>query len=270
MDINEYISSGTLELYVAGALSADEAREVERLAAEHPRVRAELDAIEATFEALLSARAVSPRPELRATVLEAVAAAETGGSNAQSPPPPATVYVIPRRVRYMMAASISVAVLSTAAAGYFGYRWNQAESDLADAHFEIDRVARQQGSMKARFDQVAEALSIVRDARVVTMNGLPIAPGTIARVYWNQRSGHVRLDPGTLPSPPAGKQYQLWAIVAGKPVDAGLLPLPSGADATPFLAMKDVADAQAFAVTLEPKGGSNTPTGDAMYVMGSV
>ncbi len=270
MDINAYISSGTLELYVAGALSADEAREVELLAAEHPQVRAELDAIEATFEALLSARAVSPRPELRATVLDAVAATETGDPNAQSSPSPATVYAIPRRTRYMTAASISIAILSTAAAGYFGYRWNQAESDLAEAHFEIDRVARQQRSMKARFDQVAEALTTVRDARVVTMKGLPIAPGSIARVYWNQRSGHVRLDPGTLPAPPAGKQYQLWAIVAGDPVDAGLLPLPSGVDAAPFIAMKDVAGAQAFAVTLEPKGGSRTPTGDAMYVMGTV
>lgn len=270
MDINEYISSGTLELYVAGALAADEAREVERLAAEHPRVRAELDAIEATFEALLGARAVSPRPELRATILDAVAAAAPDDSNTHSSALPATVFSLPRRARYMMAASISIAILSSAAAGYFGYRWNQAENDLADAHFEIDRVARQQGSMKARFDQVADALTTVRDARVVTMKGLPIAPGTIARVYWNQTSGHVRLDPGTLPPPPAGKQYQLWAIIGGKPVDAGLLTSTNGADAVPFLAMKDVADAQAFAVTLEPKGGSRTPTPDAMYVMGTV
>ena len=34
--------------------------------------------------------------------------------------------------------------------------------------------------------------------------------------------------------------------------------------------MKNMEDPQAFAVTLEPKGGSAIPTMDQMYVMGEI
>ncbi len=34
--------------------------------------------------------------------------------------------------------------------------------------------------------------------------------------------------------------------------------------------MKEIEDAQAFAITLEPKGGSVNPTTSEMYVMGSI
>jgi len=34
--------------------------------------------------------------------------------------------------------------------------------------------------------------------------------------------------------------------------------------------MKKIAHASAFAVTLEPRGGSATPTMDQMYVLGKV
>jgi hypothetical protein len=41
----------------------------------------------------------------------------------------------------------------------------------------------------------------------------------------------------------------------------------SGGD---FSAMKQVQNATAFAITLEPRGGSPSPTMDQMYVMGSI
>jgi hypothetical protein len=34
--------------------------------------------------------------------------------------------------------------------------------------------------------------------------------------------------------------------------------------------MKNIAGAQAFAITLEPKGGSQNPTMEKMYVMGKI
>jgi anti-sigma factor RsiW len=49
MDLNEYISSGILELYAAGALDEAEAREVEAMAAQHPEVKVELDAIQSAL-----------------------------------------------------------------------------------------------------------------------------------------------------------------------------------------------------------------------------
>ncbi len=51
MDIQKYISSGILELYVYGALSEKESREVSRVLKEYPEVRTEVEEIE---KALLS------------------------------------------------------------------------------------------------------------------------------------------------------------------------------------------------------------------------
>ncbi|WP_350340234.1 anti-sigma factor [Paraflavitalea speifideaquila] len=49
------------------------------------------------------------------------------------------------------------------------------------------------------------------------------------------------------PAPaPAGRQYQLWALVDGKPVDAGMLDNCDG-----LCQLKNIQQAQAFAITLE-------------------
>jgi anti-sigma-K factor RskA len=69
-----------------------------------------------------------------------------------------------------------------------------------------------------------------------------------------------------LPKPAAGKQYQLWAIVNGQPVDAGML---NWNDATIVASMKNIPQAQAFAITLEDEGGHPLPQG-VMYVLGSI
>ena len=78
------------------------------------------------------------------------------------------------------------------------------------------------------------------------------------------------MDITNLPSPAADKQYQLWAIVDGAPVDMGVFDLASAETDTTFQNVPFIENPQAFAVTLEPKGGSTNPTLDQMYVVGNV
>ena len=92
-------------------------------------------------------------------------------------------------------------------------------------------------------------------------------PGMRATVYWDKRTKDVYLMANNLPQPPAGKQYQLWAMIDGHPVDAGLMNWDGGNMLTPI---KNVPVAQAFAITLESVGGSPTPHLDQLYVMGSI
>jgi anti-sigma-K factor RskA len=56
-------------------------------------------------------------------------------------------------------------------------------------------------------------------------------------------------------------------MVDGKPVDAGMLDMDKG---QMVVKMKNTPVAQAFAITLEKKGGSPTPDMNAMYVMGTI
>jgi len=64
---------------------------------------------------------------------------------------------------------------------------------------------------------------------------------------------------------PSDKQYQLWAIVGGQPVDLGVY--QTGAA---MQKMKNIEGAQMFAITIEKAGGSATPTLDQMIVAGPV
>jgi len=71
-----------------------------------------------------------------------------------------------------------------------------------------------------------------------------------------------------LPVPASDKQYQLWAILDGKPVDLGMLDFDLKQKKL-LVHMKNTRGAQAFAITLEKKGGNSTPQG-TMYVMGKL
>ena len=115
------------------------------------------------------------------------------------------------------------------------------------------------------------AISLMKNPlmTIVKMPGVPTspAPSSLATVYWNTESKDVYLLVNQLPMPVPDKQYQLWAIVDGQPVDAGVFEIEKNFS---FVKLKTIPKAEAFAITLEKKGGSTTPNMNAMYVMGKV
>jgi anti-sigma-K factor RskA len=125
--------------------------------------------------------------------------------------------------------------------------------------------------MQAKLLNYENAVSLMKDPlmKVIKLPGIPTSPdpSSMATVYWNTESKNVYLLLNRLPKPLANKQYQLWAIVEGKPVDAGIFNMDEGVS---FVRLKTIPKAEAFAITLEKKGGSTVPNMDAMYVMGKV
>ncbi len=69
------------------------------------------------------------------------------------------------------------------------------------------------------------------------------APSSMATVYWNTESKDVYLLINQLPKPVTGKQYQLWAMVDGNPVDAGIFEL---GDDISFLKLKTYTKSGSF------------------------
>jgi anti-sigma-K factor RskA len=125
-----------------------------------------------------------------------------------------------------------------------------------------------------RQKQVAEAMnkdiSVMTDKNSlpVVLNGTPHAPDALAKIFWMKNTGEVYVDPTHLPQAPAGKQYQLWAIVNDKPVSAGVISTNKGV--YHIQKMKSFGKAEAFAITLEKTGGSPTPNMKEMYVMSKI
>ena len=172
-----------------------------------------------------------------------------------------------------IAASILVALLSMAAALYFRSQWQETEQELSQLVAQNQEIASQYETASQRAERLEDDLSIVSspDFQQVALAGTDSFPNSSAKVYWNQGSAQVYLNAGNLPAPPSDKQYQLWAIVDDQPVSAGLVNLEPGSDTSPLQAMRsDIANAAAFAITLEPRGGSKSPTLEAMYVLGNV
>ncbi len=271
MTTDELIRSGLLEAHVLGQTTPDEARLVERMRTTEPLVREELEAIEAALEAQAMRSAVAPPPHLKADLMQRIAAATPARSAAVKETPVVPLrHEAPAKFNWLAAASVVGLVLS---AGMNFLQFNELRNVRGElARLENDRsvLAEELQVQRASAERTNEQLAVVLDPRrqAVLLNGVGTAVGSKARIYWDKEAHSVYLDPMTLAALPEGKQYQLWALVDGQPVDAGVI--AKGDAARGIQPMKDVPEAQAFAVTIEREGGSPTPTLEAMVLLGQV
>lgn len=277
MNIAEYIASGILEIYVLGELPASEAAEVEAMAERYSEVQEEIQRIEETYGSLAARTAVAPRPALRDEILDKLAPESSTSSSEvdQLVETSEKSASEPRRIwplQFGIAASLLFAILSAVAALYFRGQWQEAEQQLDQALTQNQEIASQYETATQRANQLSENLLVVTSPNFQTIRlaGTESFPDNSAQVYWNPTESRVYLSPGNLSVPPSDKQYQLWAIVDGQPVSVGLLAL-TAENTSQLVAMSaNIKQASAFAITLEPQGGSEAPTMDQMYVLGEV
>jgi hypothetical protein len=262
------------------------------MAERHVEVRDELSRIEATYETLAQQLPVAPRPDLRDEILAKIgggsseATTSSAGTVQSSTPQPnanqpsvSRPSVAPKPVgrqrtllpwQLGIAASLLVALLSAGAAWYFRSEWREAEQQLQQALAQNQEIAAQYETASQRSERLENDLSVLSspEYQTIALAGTDVSPESAARVFWNPGAEQLYLSAGNLPAPPTDKQYQLWAIVDGKPVSAGVFDVAP--DAPLFQALSSQIDqASAFAITLEPRGGSPSPTLEAMYVQGA-
>lgn len=269
MTAAELINSGLLEAYVLGQASPDEAALVERMRATEPSVGQEINAIEAALESQALRGAVTPSPAVKSAILDRIA------KEAVSDTP---ILKLPqgedgRRssgINWLAAASVAALVLS-AAMNFLQYReLHEVRGELARLENDRSVLAEELKVQRTAMERADQQLAVVLDPRaeVVRLNGMGAAEGKSARIYWDKAELAVHFDPQAMPAPPEGMQYQLWALVDGQPVDAGMIALETGVPG--LQRMKDIPEAQAFAVTVEKAGGSPTPNLSALVLMGQV
>lgn len=270
MNIEEYIASGILESYVAGAATEQERREVECMAKIYPELRLELDALGVAMEAFTQATAVEPPEGLKEMIMS-----DIEEESSESPLETPVIEMHGENQRTSMRSWQGLAVACVVAIVVMGIWAVSLNNDLRDSNLAIEKATKtteqlesQITELQKRNEESSALLAVLSDPVNVKirMGGLDISPESKAQVYWNEESGEVHLLAGSLPEPPADKQYQLWALVDGVPVDMGVF--DNGVDT--LQVMKQVESAGAFAVTLEDRGGSDFPTLEQMYVYGEV
>lgn len=271
-DIKVYIESGILELYVLGNVTPEERAQVEAMAQKHPSIKAELDEIERSLELYAGENAVEPSKDMRNRVLNSLVV-NLGDDRTFKSARTATdeennvIPILRARsnniFKYAFAACFALLIISIA--GLFS-----VYNKLQESNNLVASLQSQNQHFTNQVNLMDRELGVFRDPsfKMLKLQGTSKSPSSALMVAWSPARKKVMIDMANASMPANDKdhQYQLWAMVGGKPVDLGVF----DADTTSkgMKEMKSIASADAFAVTLEQRGGSLTPTMDQMMMIG--
>jgi len=263
MEKAEFIESGLLESYVLGITNMNESALVEDMLAKYPDLKSEKESIEMALEQVAFENGIEPgahvfdklsnqlfsEEEVKNEIIEEKQEAKIIPIHSQTPG-----FWKP----LSMAASIGLLLV-----GAWAVTLNQQNSNLAEQskiasveqvflNKKIEELTQRQQQASTFAQAIAQA-----GTRQIVLASTQQKP-TKAIVFWNPENHTVWLVDTDLPQLPEDKQYQLWGIVGGKPIDAGVFDAIGGKAVA--IELKAVAKPQAFAVTVENRGGSASPT----------
>ncbi len=266
MNTKTYIESGILENYVLGLVSDSERKDVEAKASQYQEIQAELTAIEDALAIYSKQNAVPMPGGLSDKILNNIDRLENLEGNAK------IIQASGRLMKGITALLGLVASILIFACVYLLNQNNNLKSQLSESDLILDTLQTKCDDIQNRLTKLEDYLDITHDQNFVPIimkgEGLNKAPQAIASVFYNQSEQKAYLEIENLPQPPPDKQYQLWAIVDGQPQNMNVFDVILGPEG--FIEVPFYPNAQAFAVTLEPKGGKATPTLTEMYVIGNV
>lgn len=263
MEIQDYIESGMLELYVYGTLNEDDFIKISELEKSNNEVKKEIISIEKAILNLTSSFAPNVSVELFEKIKTKLFI-KHGGK------------VVTLNAKKSSAASYlgwAAAVVLLFGSGYFYNQNKQNSASLSLVEKEKSGLQKSLLDLELKNKNAATVLQVLRanTTIVVNLNGQAVAPKSFAKVYWNKKTKTVYIDASGLPEPPAGMVYQVWALKMNPltPTSIGLLDNFKFNKERMF-AVGNNDTAEGFGITLEPTGGSKSPTMEQLYTLGTV
>ncbi|MCX5084144.1 anti-sigma factor [Streptomyces sp. NPDC056121] len=226
--------------YVLDALDPDERAALTEHLSTCPDCRQEVAEFAATAGRLGLAAAVTPPPELKQSVLSQIAEVR------QEPPRTARethVVASPRSAVWLRRMVLAACLVAAALGGVATWQ-----------HQEAEQARRQANQARTSADQVAAILS-AGDAKTHTAT---LPGGARGVVVTSASQNRAVFTASGLDTPPDGKVYELWFNDNGTMRPAGLL----DRDQSNQITLMDGAidKATGMGITVEPSGGSKTPT----------
>lgn len=274
MDIQSYISSGKLELFLLGELTEREREEVLSLAKTHPEIQRELDELEETMFAFDNMSGIAPSQEVKDKIFSTLEndfiLKEAPKSAAASADSKKVVPISSPWKPFAIAASIA-AIVASGAAFYYADKYQEKNEQFTALLQDQSVMADNLNQVKQEYEQKDSQLDrmIAGDFKRVEMRGEGFEMQKDARVdvFWDQNAREVFVAVNRLNELSEEFDYQLWAIGDEGPVGIGLV---NSGERLTLQQMQAVAQAGAFAITIEPKGGSESPTLEKLVVLGEV
>ncbi|MCJ8153416.1 anti-sigma factor [Chryseobacterium sp. SSA4.19] len=268
MNTKEYISSGIIESYILGLASPEEAGILECVIKNNAEVKAAFEEAQKTMEDLATAQAVAPPVDLKSKIWDKIQQEQNiedhrslfPAANISTAKPSEDKKIEKNSNWKSYTIAASVLFLISMAGNLF---WMNTQSEMKDQLAAMKTEKQSQDLAMQKMNRKMDMFTNP-DMKMVILKGVEKHTDSKAMVFWDKKTKEVYLNAESLPEAPKGMQYQLWAIADGKPVNAGMYT----ADKDSRIALANIPNAQAFAITLEKQGGSPVPTMENMYVMG--
>ncbi len=267
MNITDIINSGDVELYVYGVLGESETEQMADMAAKHKTLYNEILSVENSILQLSSSFSPHISSEVYGKIKQQIGFGEKPVRDLK----PSGDTTTSSFSKYIGWAASIVLLIGIA------YQYNKQsgiENQVVTIEKEKQKLNEAVATSEKKNNETKALLDIIRDAKntVVALGGQAAAPTSYAKIYWNKETQAVYVDAAGLPKPPEGMVYQVWSLKLSPtltPTSIGLLE-DFSAESNKIFAVSGTADAEAFGITLEPAGGSKTPTMEQLYTLGKV
>ena len=268
MDTTAYIESGVLELYVAGALTEEENKEVHKLMQQYPEILQEVLTIEAAIVKLTAEASPKRSSGIFDLILSRLGVARDSMREDNN-----VVSIARPRYTWVTYTGWAAAIMLG-----LGLLWTLDQNHTIET--EMSRVEREKSALELEIENsnkhlvaTQNLLNILRDKNMISvpLGGQGEFANSYAKVYWNQEENSIYLDVQGLPDPPEGKVYQVWSLKLNPLTPTSLGTLDDfDSDDNKIFALSNNNVSEAFGITLEPEGGSTAPTMDQLYTLGVV
>ncbi|MFK7983523.1 MAG: anti-sigma factor [Saprospiraceae bacterium] len=253
-----HIERALLEQYVLGLTTEEEGRQIEQYLAQHPAIAKEVRESQEMMEDFAIEYAIEPPNKLRRNVLSAVK--ETSKNSAKISPKLNSNWIT------------GIAAIFALGFGLMTFLLYQQQSNLQNQIGSLENKVQQLENKNTRLvgqkAKINQQFTLLKDVNTshVQLLGSNLSPKALIVVYWNEADKNAYLNIVDLPEIAANKSLQLWADVAGKMVNMGVLET----NKKELLKVPYIPNVEALNITLEPKGGSTTPNVSQLYANGKM
>ena len=269
MNSKELIASGELELYIAGLLPEERNAELAQLISENDELKREVKMIEQVVMQLAKKSTTSDQHDFNYVLKKIITKRITTSTEKIKYSKQKDKKVRPLWHRSFIGWAAAAVFLT-----FFLYQYQQTteiktilSSNMAQKERLEQQIETQIKNASLKEDLLKTVASI--NTRKIDLAGQPIAPQSKVSVFWNIEKNKIIIDASQLPEPPEDMVYQIWSLKLDPLTPTSLGLLDNYNSKNNLFSFKNTNNSEAFGITLEPSGGSASPTLEQLYVLGS-
>jgi anti-sigma-K factor RskA len=244
VELEEIRSSGLLELYVLDQLSPAEKAEVETHLGMYPELRKDLNEIERSFEVFAASAAIQPPPGVKERILVAIRKDRLVEPSVK--PHPGSWWP----------AVAAIFALGLLVLGYLFYQQGKDKSILEKQFITF------RDTCDTRTNDLTRQIEFLRqftdpNNRILAFQATPGFSTTDLYLHINPVTKKNFIQVRNLPDIASNQSFELWSIKGSEaPARLDVFDAP----AIGLLEVAFVEGTDVYAITIEPKGGKDTPT----------